>query len=109
MGWEPSSRSRACRVFASPGGPVFVVRALSRFEGVVNHRRPVIFRWSTTFGGFMPNQHKHKLVGIRGAPEELVEKVKKAAPEGNVSKLTIKLWQEYVGEGDSPARPNDTK
>lgn len=57
----------------------------------------------------MPNKHKHKLVGIRGAPEELVEKVKESAPDGNLSKLTIAFWRWYAAEDGAPppSRPSD--
>ncbi|MGV9600781.1 hypothetical protein ACWDR1_29390 [Streptosporangium sandarakinum] len=46
----------------------------------------------------MPGQHRHKLVGVRGAPEELVEKVREKAPDGNLSKLTVDFWRWYVEE-----------
>ncbi len=56
----------------------------------------------------MPSQHKHKLVGIRGAPEELVEKVRKKAPDGNLSKVTIELWHQYVSEDDAKPPKKDS-
>mgnify|MGYP000146552248 CR=1 FL=1 len=46
----------------------------------------------------MPGQHRHKLIGIRGAPEELVEKVREKAPGGNLSKVTVDFWRWYVCE-----------
>lgn len=54
----------------------------------------------------MPNVHKHKLVGVRGAPVELVEKVRQRAPEGNISALTVAFWRWYVAEegADLPER-----
>jgi hypothetical protein len=46
----------------------------------------------------MPSQHRHKLVGIRGASEELVKKVREQAPDGDVSKVTVEMWRWYVDE-----------
>ena len=56
----------------------------------------------------MPNVHKHKLVGVRGAPKELVDKMRASAPEGNISAITVAFWRWYVAEENAelPDRPD---
>ncbi len=55
----------------------------------------------------MPSQHKHKVIGIRGCPEDLAKEIKAKAPDGNVSALTVAFWRWYVGRdgAELPARP----